>query len=103
MKSIKTILVVIGVLIGAAPWYLAHGDNGDDANATNGTGTERVFSQAEIEQMLAPIALYPDTVLSHLLIAATYPLEVVQAERWNGVLPTTMIPGGATPLLGIGK
>lgn len=83
MKSIKTILVVIGVLIGAAPWYLAHGDNGDDANATNGTGTERVFSQAKIEQMLAPIALYPDTVLSHLLIAATYPLEVVQAERWT--------------------
>src|SRR5690625_3640906 len=33
--------------------------------------------------MLAPIALYPDTVLSHLLIAATYPLEVVQAERWT--------------------
>ncbi|MBT8115643.1 MAG: DUF3300 domain-containing protein, partial [Arenicella sp.] len=40
------------------------------------------FSQAEMEQILAPIALYPDTVLSHILIAATYPLEVVQAERW---------------------
>jgi hypothetical protein len=40
------------------------------------------FSQAELDQMLAPVALYPDTVLSHLLIAATYPLEVVQATRW---------------------
>lgn len=40
------------------------------------------FTQAELDQMLAPVALYPDTVLSHLLIAATYPLEVVQAERW---------------------
>jgi len=41
------------------------------------------FSQAELDQMLAPIALYPDTVLSHVLIAATYPLEVVQAARWS--------------------
>lgn len=40
------------------------------------------FTRAELDQMLAPIALYPDTVLSHLLIAATYPLEVVQADRW---------------------
>lgn len=40
------------------------------------------FQRAELDQMLAPIALYPDTVLSHVLIAATYPLEVVQADRW---------------------
>jgi hypothetical protein len=31
------------------------------------------FTQAELEQILAPIALYPDTVLSHILIASTYP------------------------------
>lgn len=43
---------------------------------------ESEFTKAELEQMLAPIALYPDTVLSHILIAATYPLEVVQADRW---------------------
>ncbi|NRQ41260.1 DUF3300 domain-containing protein [Rheinheimera sp. YQF-2] len=40
------------------------------------------WSEAELDQMLAPIALYPDTVLTHVLIAATYPLEVVQAARW---------------------
>ncbi|ACR14151.1 conserved hypothetical protein [Teredinibacter turnerae T7901] len=40
------------------------------------------FSDGELDALLAPIALYPDTVLSHLLIAATYPLEVVDAERW---------------------
>jgi hypothetical protein len=40
------------------------------------------YSQAELDQMLAPIALYPDTVLSHILIAATYPLEIVKATRW---------------------
>lgn len=43
----------------------------------------RGFSVAELDQMLAPVALYPDTVLSHVLIAATYPIEVVQAARWT--------------------
>ena len=32
--------------------------------------------------MLAPIALYPDALLTHILIATTYPIEVVDAERW---------------------
>ncbi len=41
------------------------------------------FSTQELHQLLAPIALYPDTVLTHVLIAATYPLEVVQADRWK--------------------
>ncbi len=41
------------------------------------------FSQPELDQMLAPIALYPDNLLSQILMAATYPLEVVEAERWT--------------------
>ena len=45
-------------------------------------------SQPELEQILAPIALYPDTILSHILVAATYPLEVVQAERWTTQNPS---------------
>lgn len=45
------------------------------------------FSQAELDQILAPIALYPDTVLSQVLIAATYPIEVVQADRWARAHP----------------
>lgn len=40
------------------------------------------FSEAQLDSLLAPIALYPDTVLSHVLIASTYPLEVVEADRW---------------------
>lgn len=41
------------------------------------------YSPADLDRMLAPIALYPDTVLSHILIASTYPLEVAQAARWS--------------------
>jgi uncharacterized protein DUF3300 len=36
----------------------------------------------QLDQMLAPIALYPDPLLSQILMASTYPLEVVEAARW---------------------
>lgn len=38
--------------------------------------------------MLAPIALYPDALLSQILMASTYPLEVVEAQRWAQAHPT---------------
>jgi hypothetical protein len=40
------------------------------------------FPQEQLDQMIAPIALYPDSLLAQILMAATYPLEVVIAERW---------------------
>lgn len=44
---------------------------------------ERTYSSAELQQLLAPIALHPDGVLSNILIASTFPLQVVQAARWS--------------------
>src|SRR5436190_4548579 len=41
-----------------------------------------VFKAEEIEQLVAPIALHPDPLLAQILMAATYPLEVVQAARF---------------------
>ena len=40
------------------------------------------YSQAQLEQLLAPIALYSDPLVAQILMAATYPLEVVEADRW---------------------
>lgn len=37
---------------------------------------------AEVDQLTAPIALYPDTLLAQVLIASTYPAEVAQAGQW---------------------
>lgn len=51
-----------------------------DAPAGN---TEPPLNQAQLEQLLAPIALYPDALLAQILMAATYPLEVVQAAQWR--------------------
>lgn len=40
------------------------------------------FSQDELDQLLAPIALHPDDLLTQILAASTYPLEVVEAARF---------------------
>jgi len=40
------------------------------------------FRPEEIDQMVAPIALYPDSLLAQVLAASTYPLEIVQAARF---------------------
>src|ERR1700744_6285163 len=44
---------------------------------------QQSFSQAQITQLVAPIALYPDPLLTQILMASTYPLEVVEAARWS--------------------
>ena len=46
------------------------------------SGEQKVFRQEELDQMLAPVALYPDDLLAQILMAATYPLEIVQVSRW---------------------
>ena len=43
---------------------------------------EQLLKADQLDQLVAPIALYPDTLLAEVLMASTYPLEVVQAERW---------------------
>ena len=40
------------------------------------------LGQAQLETLVAPIALYPDDLVAQILTASTYPLEVVEAERW---------------------
>ena len=63
------------LLLAAPPWVIAQG--------TQGTEESKTFKQQELDQMLAPVALYPDDLLTQILIASTYPLEIVQASRWT--------------------
>ena len=54
---------------------LAMAQQGDDA-------PQKKLSKEELAQLLAPIALYPDELVAQILMASTYPLEIVQADRW---------------------
>ncbi|WP_143746835.1 DUF3300 domain-containing protein, partial [Caballeronia terrestris] len=47
-----------------------------------GQPQQATFKPEEIEALVAPIALYPDSVMSQVLMASTYPLEIVHAARW---------------------
>ncbi|OWT62112.1 hypothetical protein CEY11_09960 [Candidimonas nitroreducens] len=49
-----------------------------------------LLSPPQLEQLVAPIALYPDALLSQVLMASTYPLEVVEAQRWRSTQPRQM-------------
>jgi hypothetical protein len=40
------------------------------------------FDVQQIDALLAPIALYPDQLLTQVLIASTFPIEIVEASRW---------------------
>jgi Protein of unknown function (DUF3300)/Chaperone of endosialidase len=52
------------------------------AQNANSPPAQSLLKPAQIDQLVAPIALYPDALLSEVLMASTYPLEVVEAERW---------------------
>ncbi|MEW9582513.1 DUF3300 domain-containing protein [Paraburkholderia sp. DGU8] len=52
------------------------------AHAQDAAPPRTPFKPEEIEALVAPIALYPDSVLAQVLMASTYPLEIVHAARW---------------------
>jgi hypothetical protein len=50
--------------------------------APTAASTAQLLKPAELDQLVAPIALYPDPLLAQVLMASAYPLDIVQAERW---------------------
>ena len=48
---------------------------------------QRVFSQGELDAVLAPVALYPDPLVTHILNASVYPQDVAAAAAWTRANP----------------
>ncbi|MBU3565489.1 DUF3300 domain-containing protein [Polynucleobacter sp. MWH-HuK1] len=67
------LLVTALSLPAVAPVAYAQGSSQTQANKQ---------SQAQLEALVAPIALYPDPLVSQILMASTYPLEVSEATNW---------------------
>ncbi len=67
-RSLIAILVVMMVPFGAL------------SQQTGASGN--TFTEAELDQMLAPIALYPDALLAQILVAATFPNQVAEENGW---------------------
>lgn len=48
---------------------------------------DAVFTEEQLDQMLAPLALYPDPLLAQVLMASTYPGEIAEAVTWSKAHP----------------
>jgi uncharacterized membrane protein YgcG len=56
--------------------------SGNSPPAAQSQPGDQLLKPEQLEALVAPIALYPDALLANVLAASTYPLEVVQADRW---------------------
>jgi len=68
------------------------------AAAQDQATAQQTLAPEQLESLVAPIALYSDSLLSQVLVASTYPLEVVEAQQWlqqNGALKGTALVDAA--------
>src|SRR6201993_693660 len=84
VRTICWICAFIGLLGASVPSQAQTNDKAPQApsSAPSPVPEPPALKPAELDALVAPIALYPDTLLSNVLMASTYPLEVVHADRW---------------------
>ena len=92
MKQVLTGILLMLALQGFPASLLAQAGDPAVTTATTTTAAEQqtadpIFTSEQLEQLVAPIALYPDALLMQILMASTYPLEVVEADRWISKQP----------------
>ena len=75
MVKAGTLLLVVGVAL--APVRVVRAQD-----AAAAPEAAPVFTADQLQQMVAPIALYPDSLVTQICMASTYPLEIVEADRW---------------------
>ena len=84
-KSFLAIVAAACILLVTQSWSLLYGQiptatvNVEPANTAEPI---ELFSPNQLDDLVAPIALYPDPLIGQILVAATYPIEVVEASQW---------------------
>lgn len=74
--------ISIALMLGMPAQAMAQSSGAPTDEATQTEDTEKaLFTQAELEILVAPVALYPDTLLIQILVAATYPLQIMKSDR----------------------
>lgn len=82
MKAVTIIKFVIGILsipffvfcLASLPFEVRAQESDSELSGK--------YSREELAQLLAPVALYPDALLTQVLMASTYPIELIEADRW---------------------
>ena len=81
-RRLVALMASAALVIGTMPAPLGAQPAPAPLAAPDQTQQGEQFSSAQLEALLAPIALYPDALLTQLLMATTNPLEIVAASRW---------------------
>ncbi len=79
--AIQTLMLVLAILCAESVFAQAQPQPAPPASPA-AAPSQPLLTDAELDALVAPIALYPDALLAEVLMASAYPLEVVQAERW---------------------
>jgi hypothetical protein len=77
-RRIGFLVAMSGILCLAA----AQGQAQEGSFETRASGPASRLTPEQLADLVAPVALYPDPLLSQILVASTYPLEVVEAQQW---------------------
>lgn len=77
-KEIFVSLLLLALLLWTWPQTLSAGQDAQAAQAASYTQQ----TPGQMQQLVAPIALYPDSLVAQILAASTFPEQVVEADRW---------------------
>jgi hypothetical protein len=81
-------MALLGTVLMLAPGWPAHALQASSAPPPGVASEAPALAPQQLEDLVAPIALYPDPFVAQILAAATYPLEVVEADRWVHANPS---------------
>jgi hypothetical protein len=83
MLSCRRLLLALAIMVATAVGAAAQQPAATPPSPPPASQPDQTLLKPEqLEALVAPIALYPDALLANMLAAATYPLEVVEADRW---------------------
>ena len=82
MNKFSTSALALVLALSPSQALLAQTQPSPNAAATATASQSQPLSEAQLDALVAPIALYPDALLSEILMASTYPLEIIEADRW---------------------
>src|SRR5919109_3221027 len=85
-KLIHGVIAVVGLALSSSRWVIAQTPapvQSQVMTTTTPSGEEAPkIPNDQLDSLVAPIALYPDQLLSQTLVASTYPLEIIQLQQW---------------------
>lgn len=81
-RARQLIALAVAASLCAAPTLAQPQPGAQKPTPVKASATATSFTAQQLDALLAPVALYPDTLLTQMMMAATFPVQIVQAARW---------------------